>query len=217
MSAGEDGRALVLEGERLVGVVSPTDIMRAVAAAERERLRTGTEHGQAVPPSVTAETPLLGADGYQAAWNRRARSAARSGLEVAQVERLLHRHGSAVDEVLGLVAERPELAEPLLGGQEYLAAEAVYTASHEGALHLDDVLVRRTRIAMEAADRGQAAADPVSRHLAAVLGWTEDQRLREVEAYQARVEAELAAERQPDDLSADAVRRREVSAPTPRR
>lgn len=106
-------------------------------------------------------------------------------------------------------------AEP--GAEAYLAAEAVYAASHEGALHLDDVLVRRTRIAMEAADRGQAAADPVSRHLAAVLGWTEDQRLREVEAYQARVEAELAAERQPDDLSADAVRRREVSAPTPRR
>jgi glycerol-3-phosphate dehydrogenase len=154
--------------------------------------------GQPVPSSVSAETPLLGADGYRAAWNRRARTAARSGLEVAQVERLLHRHGSAVDEVLGL------------------AAEAVYAAFHEGALHLDDVLVRRTRIAMEAADRGLAAADPVSRHLAGVLGWAEDRRLREVGAYQARVEAERAAERQPDDLSADAVRRREVSAPTPR-
>ena len=117
----------------------------------------------------------------------------------------------------GLVAERPALAEPLPGGQEYLAAEAVYAASHEGALHLDDVLVRRTRIAMEAADRGLAAADPVSRHLAGVLGWAEDRRLREVGAYPARVEAERAAERQPDDLSADAVRRREVSAPTPRR
>jgi len=166
-----------------------------------------TETGQPVPASVTAETPLLGADGYQAAWNRRARTAADTGLDVAQVERLLHRHGSAVDEVLSLVAERPELAEPLSGAEEYLAAEAVYAASHEGALHLDDVLVRRTRIAIEAADRGLAAANPVSRHLAAVLGWTEDQRLREVETYRSRVQAERAAETQPDDQSANTARR----------
>jgi glycerol-3-phosphate dehydrogenase len=160
-----------------------------------------------VPASVTAETPLLGADGYRAAWNRRARTAADTGLDVARVEHLLHRYGAALDEVLALVAERPELAEPLPGAEEYLAAEAVYAASSEGALHLDDVLVRRTRIAMEAADRGLAAADPVSRHLAAVLGWTEDQRLAEVEAYRSRVQAERAAETQPDDQSAAQTRR----------
>jgi glycerol-3-phosphate dehydrogenase len=165
------------------------------------------ETGQPVPASVTAETPLLGADGYRAAWNRRTRVAARSGLDLAQVEHLLHRHGSAIDEVLSLAAERPALAEPLPGAEEYLAAEAVYAASHEGALHLDDVLVRRTRIAMEAPDRGLAAADPVSRHLAAVLGWTEDQRLREVETYRSRVQAERAAETQPDDQSANTARR----------
>jgi glycerol-3-phosphate dehydrogenase len=165
------------------------------------------ETGQPVPASVTAETPLLGADGYQAAWNRRTRTAADTSLDVAQVERLLHRHGAAVDEVLSLVAERPELAEPLSGAEEYLAAEAVYAASHEGALHLDDVLVRRTRIAIEAPDRGLAAANPVSRHLAAVLGWTEDQRLREVETYWSRVQSERAAETQPDDQSANTARR----------
>jgi glycerol-3-phosphate dehydrogenase len=162
--------------------------------------------GRPVPVSVTADTPLLGADGYHAAWNGRARIAAQSGLTVAQVEHLLHRYGSTIDQVLALMAELPELARPLPGAQEYLAAEAVYAASHEGALHLDDVLARRTRIAMEAADRGLAAADPVSRHLAAVLGWTEEQRLREVEAYRARVQAEQAAEAQPDDPSADRAR-----------
>jgi glycerol-3-phosphate dehydrogenase len=168
------------------------------------------ETGQPVPASVTAETPLLGADGYRAAWNRRARTAADAGLDVARVEHLLHRYGAALDEVLALVAERPELAEPLPGAEEYLAAEAVYAASSEGALHLDDVLVRRTRIAMEAADRGLAAADPVSRHLAAVLGWTEDQRLAEVEAYRSRVQAERTAETQPDDQSAAQTRRQAV-------
>ena len=42
VSDGEDGRALVLDGDRLVGIVSPTDIMRALAAAERNNARTGT-------------------------------------------------------------------------------------------------------------------------------------------------------------------------------
>jgi glycerol-3-phosphate dehydrogenase len=170
------------------------------------------ETGQPVPASVTAETPLLGADGYRAAWNRRARLAARSGLDVAQVEHLLRRHGTAIDEVLGLIEELPELAEPLPAAEQYLAAEAVYAASHEGALHLDDVLVRRTRIAIEAADRGLAAADPVSEHLATVLGWTEEQRAAEVEAYRARVQAERTAETQPDDQAANTVRRSSSAA-----
>jgi glycerol-3-phosphate dehydrogenase len=182
---------------------------RVMAADTVDEVARGhqAETGRLVPASVTAETPLLGADGYRAAWNRRARTAADTGLDVARVEHLLHRYGAALDEVLALVAERPELAEPLPGAEEYLAAEAVYAASSEGALHLDDVLVRRTRIAMEAADRGLAAADPVSRHLAAVLGWTEDQRLAEVEAYRSRVQAERAAETQPDDQSAAQTRR----------
>ena len=170
------------------------------------------ETGQPVPASVTAETPLLGADGYRAAWNRRARLAARSGVDVAQVEHLLRRHGTAIDEVLGLIEELPELAEPLPAAEQYLAAEAVYAASHEGALHLDDVLVRRTRIAIEAADRGLAAADPVSEHLATVLGWTEEQRAAEVEAYRARVQAERTAETQPDDQAANTVRRSSSAA-----
>jgi glycerol-3-phosphate dehydrogenase len=185
---------------------------RVMAADTVDEVARGlqAETGQPVPASVTAETPLLGADGYRAAWNRRARTAADTGLDVARVEHLLHRYGAALDEVLALVAERPELAEPLPGAEEYLAAEAVYAASSEGALHLDDVLVRRTRIAMEAADRGLAAADPVSRHLAVVLGWTEDQRLAEVEAYRSRVQAERAAETQPDDQSAAQTRRQAV-------
>jgi Zn-dependent protease/CBS domain-containing protein len=41
LSAGEDGRALVLDGERLVGIVSPTDVMRAVATADLGGRRVG--------------------------------------------------------------------------------------------------------------------------------------------------------------------------------
>jgi glycerol-3-phosphate dehydrogenase len=163
-----------------------------------------------VAPSCTDEVPLLGAEGWKAAWNGRARSAARTGLHVARIEHLLQRYGSRTDEVLDLCIADPELGKPLPGAEDYLAAEVVYAASHEGARHLDDVLARRTRISIETWDRGVTTAPHAARLMGGVLGWSEEQFEREVQHYLARVEAERASQVQPDDESADAAR---VGAP----
>lgn len=159
-----------------------------------------------IAPSCTDSIPLLGAVGYRAAWNRRARTADETGVHVARVEHLLGRYGSMTDEVLALIAARPELAETLPGADDYLQAEAVYAASHEGARHVHDVLTRRTRISIEAWDRGISAAPVVARLIGEVLGWSEDQMGREVAHYEARVEAERLSQEQPDDVSADSAR-----------
>ncbi|CAN5635305.1 glycerol-3-phosphate dehydrogenase/oxidase [soil metagenome] len=159
-----------------------------------------------VPPSPTAETPLFGAAGYRAAWNGRDRLAAGSGLHVARVEHLLGRYGSRVGELLDLIAGRPELGRPIPGAEDYLAVEAVYAASHEGALHLDDTLTRRTRISIETWDRGVAAAEPVARLMGEALGWDHAAVEREVEHYRARVDAERESQAQHDDRTADAAR-----------
>ncbi len=163
-----------------------------------------------VAPSCTDEVPLLGAEGYRAAWNSRARTAARAGLHVARIEHLLGRFGSMIDEVLEVCAADRALGRPLPGADDYLAAEVVYAASHEGARHLDDVLARRTRISIETWDRGVSTAPYAARLMAGVLDWSEDQVEREVQHYLARVEAERASQAQPDDESADAAR---VGAP----
>jgi glycerol-3-phosphate dehydrogenase len=105
-----------------------------------------------------------------------------------------------------VIKEAPELAEPLESAQEYLKVEAVYAASHEGALHLDDILARRTRISIETWDRGVAAASEVAQLVAPVLGWQQPDIEREVSHYQLRVAAERESQDQPDDLSADAAR-----------
>jgi glycerol-3-phosphate dehydrogenase len=163
-----------------------------------------------VAPCCTDEVPLLGAEGYRAAWNARARIAARTGLHVARIEHLLHRYGSMVDDVLALCAADPQLAKPLQGADDYLAAEVVYSAMYEGARHLDDVLARRTRISIETWDRGVSTAPQAAELMAGVLGWSPDQQAREVQHYLARVTAERASQQQPDDESADAAR---VGAP----
>ncbi|MFJ8001997.1 glycerol-3-phosphate dehydrogenase/oxidase [Streptomyces sp. NPDC096310] len=165
-------------------------------------------HGldQRVAECVTEDVPLLGAEGYHALWNARARMAESTGIHVARVEHLLNRYGTLVEEVLELIAADPGLGEPLGGAEDYLRAEVVYAASHEGARHLDDVLTRRTRISIETFDRGTRCARECAELMAPVLGWEKDQIEREVEHYEKRVEAERESQRQPDDQTADAAR-----------
>ena len=162
---------------------------------------------RSVPPCCTEDVPLLGADGYEALRNQRHQLAARSGLSVARIEHLLGRYGSLVTEVLDLVAERPDLGRGLSGADDYLRAEIVYAASHEGARHLDDAIARRTHISIETFDRGTAVAEEVADLMAEVLHWTSEQRDREVDHYLKRVEAERESQTMPDDETADAARK----------
>jgi len=159
-----------------------------------------------VPESCTEDVPMVGANGYRAAWNSRVRKAEGSGVHVARIEHLLGRYGTDTDDLLALVAGDEDLAQPLPGAEDYLQAEVVYACTHEGARHLEDVLARRTRISIETFDRGVGAARPAAELMARVLGWGQEQIDREVEHYLARVKAERESQEQPDDETADAVR-----------
>src|SRR4051794_23342071 len=162
----------------------------------------------AVPPSATDVTPLVGAEGYHVLWNGRRRLARESGLHLARIEHLLQRHGSRIHELLEEMQRRPELGEPLEGADDYLQVEVWYAAAHEGAHHLDDVLARRTRISIETFDRGLSSAEPAARLMGEVLGWSEADIAREVEVYRERVAAERDSQEQEDDQAADAARTR---------
>ena len=71
---------------------------------------------------ITDRVPLAGAAGFEARTNQRVMLSRRYGLSLAQVDHLLGRFGGLVDELLELVAQRPELGEPLAGAEVYLAA-----------------------------------------------------------------------------------------------
>jgi len=160
-----------------------------------------------VPECCTEDVPLLGADGYEALWNQRQKLATENGLGVGRIEHLLKRYGSLITELLDLIGERPDLGRSLAGADDYLRAEIVYAASHEGARHLGDTLTRRTRVSIEYFDRGTGVAEEVSELMGDVLGWTADQREREVDHYLKRVEAERESQTMPDDETADAARK----------
>jgi len=163
-----------------------------------------------VPASVTDVVRLAGADGFETRTNQKAALARAAGLHEARLDHLLGRFGGLVDEVLALIAERPDLREPLEGTEDYLRAEVVYAVTHEGARHLDDVLTRRTRISIETFDRGVTAARPAAVLMAGALGWDQARLDDEVDHYLRRVEAERQSQRALTDQEADEAR---VQAP----
>ena len=154
-----------------------------------------------VNESHTAELPLVGADSYR--WARG--EPLPPDVDEDTHVRLLGRYGSLSQEIYALLEDRPELRDRV-SEEPYMGAEIVYAATHEGALHLDDFLTRRTRISIEARHRGTRAAVPASKLIAPHLGWDEATQTREIEHYRARVNAERDSQRQPDDRTADAAR-----------
>jgi glycerol-3-phosphate dehydrogenase len=94
--------------------------------------------------------------------------------------------------VLELVRADAALGRPLAEGLPYLRAEVVYAVTHEGALHVEDVLMRRTRLFIEAADSGSGAAEDVAVIMGKLLGWHRRRRAAEVARYASLVAAEHA-------------------------
>ena len=159
-------------------------------------------------PSITHRIPLLGAVGLEAV-RRQARAWAQLyKWTPAMVDHLLHRYGSDLRDIVELCQADPELARPLEHAPAYLRAEVYYGVTHEGVLHLEDVLLHRTRLNYEVPDQGLAALREIADIVAPLLGWDDAVREAEIASYRARVEAEQAAALEPDADTAEAARRR---------
>jgi len=196
ISSPAPGLSVIGGGKYTTYRVMARDLIDAVAADLADH------RGRGVPPSLTHAVPLVGAHQWPEHWAARRATAARRGMPLGQLERLLNRYGSCTDDVLRLIAARADLGEPLAGAGGYLRAEVVYACTHEGALHLEDVLARRTRTAIEVRDRGVVAAPDACDLMAAELGWSAARRDLELTSYLAWVSAQLAGESARDDESA---------------
>jgi glycerol-3-phosphate dehydrogenase len=148
------------------------------------------DFGRDVPGSVTDQVPLLGADGLAAVQAATSRLAEDYGVPLEAVEHLLGRYGTLAEEVLRLIRPDASLGRPLAAGHPYLRAEVTYAVTHENALHVEDVLMRRTRLFIEAADGGAGAAADVATIMGRLLGWSRRRRAAETRRYLELLEAE---------------------------
>ena len=159
-----DGRSADLSRRHAV-LTSPTGVVTVVggklttyrrmaqdgvdAAVARARLTAG--------PCRTADLPLVGA-------------APRTALTAVEAPtRLVQRYGVEAPQVLAAAARVvEEPLRPVAAGSPVTLAELLWGITHEGALDLDDLLDRRTRVGLVAADR--AAAEPAAREALRLAG-----------------------------------------------
>ncbi len=117
-------------------------------------------------------------------------AAAAVGIDAETAGWLARDHGEAAAEVLSLVAQEPALGEPLSAAAPHLLAEVVHAARSEGALTLDDVLSRRTRLSLRARDAALPTAPLAAALLARETGQDEAWARAQVAAYAAAVRSE---------------------------
>ncbi len=102
--------------------------------------------------------------------------------------RLVRAYGDRWPLVWAFAERDRALAEPLVAGLPYIAAEVLYAAEREMACTVCDVLMRRTQIAFETRDAGRAVAPRVAELLAPIRGWDAGERATAVAQYDADAE-----------------------------
>lgn len=146
-----------------------------------------------VSDSVTDKLPLIGADGYFALVQQTAKIADTYSISEATVTHLLNRYGSLIEEILEIIDEDPSMAERLIPDLPYIKAEILHAVTHEGALSVEDVLLRRTRISFEDFYSGTEVAAEVAKIIGGELGWGAKERNASVKSFLEIVDKEEEA------------------------
>jgi glycerol-3-phosphate dehydrogenase len=131
----------------------------------------------------TRRLKLSGAEGLAAARAEIVERARALGISAATTEHLLSDYGVEARALLDLIAADGALGCALVAGLPYMRAEVIHAVRAEQALTVEDVLARRTRIALEDRLRGLGAAEDVAALMALELGWDQAERARQVAAY----------------------------------
>lgn len=140
--------------------------------------------------STTARLQLIGAAGHDTVLEARRTF---PSVPVHTAEHLASRYGGEARALMAMIEKDPTLAEPLVDGLQYVAAEAVFAARHEMACSITDVLSRRTRALIFGRDDSLDAATRTAELVAPELGWDAERVEAEVEAYRDLVLAERLA------------------------
>lgn len=145
--------------------------------------RLERELGRRPGPSPTRAARLPGApEGEWAAYRRGFIEA--GTLPARTATRLVDTYGVVAEAIARLAEETPELAEVVDEDTGAIAAEAVHAVAEEGALTLEDVVLRRMAVALNR-DVGLAAAPAVAAVLVRHAGWSEDRAAAELDRYRA--------------------------------
>ncbi len=135
---------------------------RLIALEVLDHLRTDNGIRREVDEQVFSPAPTTARPKELTAW---------------QWRRLRGHYGNRVGEVI----ESGPLAP--IGHTDTLMAELAWSCRHEQVRHLDDLLLRRTRLGLLLPEGGAPWLDAIRKHCQPVLGWDDDRWQRECSRY----------------------------------
>lgn len=100
-------------------------------------------------------------------------------------ERLLGRYG---EDAKALLAEAPQNERAVIPGTRTCLAQVRWALAHESVLHLDDVMLRRTRLGILLKNGGREILEPVGAICREVKHWDDETWAAEVERYREIIE-----------------------------
>ncbi|MBE9061670.1 glycerol-3-phosphate dehydrogenase [cf. Phormidesmis sp. LEGE 11477] len=127
---------------------------------------------QSAPPCKTRVNPLPGA--ILRTDQRIVEAIAKYAplLATTVVDHIFQRYGARALDLLTLVDESPELAEPIVAGLPDIKAQIVYAVRSEMALTFGDICRRRTMLSLQA-NYGMGALDAIAQTLQTYCQWSE--------------------------------------------
>jgi glycerol-3-phosphate dehydrogenase len=170
----DDGVVSITGGKLTTYRIMARDVVDLVV----ERLQRGA------PGDPTKDARLPGGDFVSV--DALIAETARTTKDIALADHLTSSFGSrwtAVWSEISAGTGRAALVEDL----PYTVGELRYSARHEMAVTLGDLLIRRTHLAFETRDHGLGIAARVAEAIAPVFGWDRDAQRREVADYEAEV------------------------------
>nr|WP_280953669.1 glycerol-3-phosphate dehydrogenase/oxidase [Symbiobacterium terraclitae] len=137
----------------------------------------------------TAAEPLpggrVGAAGFGAFRDRMLAAYDAAGVPARATDRIAWLYGGGMETLLAYGAEDPAWLQPLAPGAPALRGEVRLAVEQEMALTLTDFMDRRSALLLFSNDQGRAAAPEAARIMGDLLGWSEEKRAAEMEAYRA--------------------------------
>jgi glycerol-3-phosphate dehydrogenase len=100
---------------------------------------------------------------------------------------LVDTYGTRALEVATLCANDPGLRESIVPGRVEIMAQIDFGVREELAASVSDILIRRTQIFFRDYDQGLGAVDKVAARMAQLIGWSDQERQRSIDAYKADV------------------------------
>ncbi|HWK80573.1 MAG TPA: glycerol-3-phosphate dehydrogenase [Thermomicrobiales bacterium] len=142
----------------------------------------GEKLGRRLPPERTSKEPLPGAVAHFGQFAERFRREAPEWIGPRSVEHLLRVYGTRARAVLALADGEPDLRAVVSEETGAIGATVAFAFTDERARTLTDAVLRRTMIGY-AADAGFGAVEASAAIAQRALGWTDERRDLEIEAY----------------------------------